>query len=344
MCRRGGGVEKSITVKDFTFVYDETENTILCIPKSKNGVCFKIDFDIESGTVGVSIGYFKTCSTNQDLPESSGTLIMLQVVMQLIFKHPHIREFKGIVINDNSYLLVQSYEDGNKYRIDLMDMYFLSTGCTWYSSLVPMFLQRKSQEEQYLNDRVKIVGDPRNQLIDASDTHEYPVRWSSFMDHLSPSVRKELQTIVGNVSPYEIASNVLNNIRKERKHSIVFYKHMNIFRYALGGIDGLHGKAWIIPLKQGKIVYSESDPAIVGCMNEKGWMIPAPFLQSIPHEDFAALKQSLQLVDTNNLEEYEIDTSRRVYNPSSEPNDMYNLLNNLNNLEDVDDTLLFRRG
>jgi hypothetical protein len=79
--QRGGGHP---SMEGYIFVYDDKENRIKCLTRDRNNLCFSIDFDKEYQEIGVVIGYFPTCSANRDLPESSGTLIMLQRILQYI--------------------------------------------------------------------------------------------------------------------------------------------------------------------------------------------------------------------------------------------------------------------
>ena len=68
-----GGSYK-IEKEGYTFVYDEEGDTILCVArKPYKGLCFKITFDNDSGTIGVDISYSQGCADNKNLPKSSGT-------------------------------------------------------------------------------------------------------------------------------------------------------------------------------------------------------------------------------------------------------------------------------
>ena len=304
-----GGIRKEIEVYGYQFVYDDTEQQVICL-SSDNKTCFKIDFDISEKTIGISIGYYPTCSVNKDLPESSGTLVMLQAILTLVFQHPDIASFTNIEINDNSHILVSSFEDGNKYKTRLMDMYFLSTGCTWYSSLTPMFLKNKRDDENYTVWRTKILS----------------MSWKSFLENMvSDKMPIDLETRkkyfeFQNYPMNADAHTVLNEIRKERTHSIIFYKfidHMLVWMNVLS----LYGKPWIIPLRNGKIV-CPTEGTILTCKNERGWGVPEALIEYVSLTEFNAIKAGLQSSDIELPIDFpEIRQEGKVYNPSTVPVD-----------------------
>lgn len=327
-----GGVQKSIDILGYSFVYDETEQQILCLSKDKTSACFKIDFDETVGSIGISIGYFPSCSTNKDLPESSGTLVMMKAILTLIFQHPNITRYTNIEINDTSHILVASFEDNVKYKTRLMDMYFLATGCTWYSSLVPMFLKSKQDEDNYLLWRTFILS----------------TKWTDFLDTMlssKMSIDKETRKKYFEFKEHPknaLAHEVLNEIRKERTHSIVFYKfmdHMLVWMNALS----LYGKPWIIPIRRGKVICPTEGP-IPFCKNEKGWGLPDNLIEYIPLSEFNTIKSDLQTEDVGfeGFQGKEVRKEGRIYNPSNEPVDEIAFSNNEENTENTLTALLYK--
>lgn len=325
-----GGVQKSIYVLGYSFVYDETEQQILCLSKDKISACFKIDFDESVGSIGISIGYFPSCSINKDLPESSGTLIMMKAILTLIFQHPNINNYTNIEINDTSHILVTSFEDGIKYKTRLMDMYFLATGCTWYSSLVPMFLKSKQDDDNYLLWRTNILStkwvDFLNTMISSKMPIDIETRKHYFEFKEQPKDA--------------LAHEVLNEIRKDRTHSIIFYKfidHMLVWMSVLP----LYGKPWIIPIRRGKVVCPTEGP-IPSCRNEKGWGLPESLIEYIPNAEYDRIKSDLQtkFVESEGFED--IRKEGRVYNPSKAPVNEIEFSNVENNENNTLNTMLYK--
>ena len=282
--QRGGG-DKEITHVGYTFLYTEEEDSILCLGK-KGGICFHVFFEPENALISIDIGYFRNCSRNVDLPEGSGTLVMLQVVMQLILRRKEIDLYKKITITDNSTINCKSVEDGNTYQISLMDMYYVSTGCTWYSSLAPMFLHKTIDDTIYREERMHIVG-PTS------------LNWNTFIERLSEATRTAFTTVVSfdEIDPTTpgSASAILNKIRKSRTYCYLFYKYVHELMLKGFIVGSLQGKEWCIPLKNGKIVATHEDPVLISCKNEKGWILSESYISYISGEEYQFIKKEFQL-------------------------------------------------
>ncbi len=307
----------------YTFVYDDKEGHIECLTKDRKNLCFSIDFDKESQEIGIVIGYFPNCSINKELPESTGTFVMLNTILQYVLQHPDISRYTKICLDDNSHKEIQSFEDGKVYKARLMDMYFVSTGCTWYSSLAPMFPTRVKDDETYQKGRAFIL----------SKT------WSSFLDSISiygkifsitPEQKKYyFEDILKEfkISEKSRARDVLNTIRTDRKYSILFYKFMDLILDAYGVLS-LFGRNWTIPLRDGKILCPTGSHDVLTCENKRGWSIPASYFTYVSEEEYDAVKSSLQIPDGELLLEYP-EYVKLDHNPQTTPNDL-NELNEYN--------------
>jgi hypothetical protein len=280
---RGGG---KITSNGYTFLYDETEDSIICVAnKPYKGLCFKITFDEESGIVGIDISYNQGCLFNKQLPKSSGTLIMLQAILELVLTNKNIARYNAIVITDNSSISCRSHYDGKDYTIKLMDMYFVSTGCTWYSSLAPMFLLKQYDEKQYLIYKSRILSD---------------LKWSDFLNKLPEHTKDVLTTEIEFDDPATMdlpAYVILNKIRKGQYHCIFFKLFLHDFMQAFD-VESMYGKEWCIPLQNGHIISCEEDTVSVSCKHpEKGWLIPSNFIKKVSREQYTSIKQKVQIPD-----------------------------------------------
>lgn len=314
---RGGSESRTdkISQDGYIFVYSVTGRNIgdeiICLPKDTRNVCFKITFDKESQSIAVSIGYSPDCSINKKLPVNSGTKAMLKVVMRLILGHPDIKDYRRISLDDMSAKFIASHEDPEKstlrYRTDLMDMKFLSTGTTWYATIAPMFLYRPIDDENYHVDKMVTT----------------TVKWREFLDRLPFTVREYIEKyIVGNAD--ELASIVLNRVRTERKYSIIFHKFMKEMLQAMG-VNSMYGKSWSIAIRNGRILATRSD----------GWEIPPEFIHVVTEEEYERIKKDLQekpvIVDIS--EWPEIDDETRLYDPSEpDPIDFNAVPNNVENV------------
>lgn len=277
-----GGKQGTVTTSGYTFVYDDTGDTILCV--AKKGICFKISFDEESRTIGVDISYSAGCSINKPLPKSHGTLIMLQAILELVLTRSNISIYKCIVITDNSSIECASHYDGKPYEIKLMDMYYVSTGCTWYSSLAPMFMYKESDEKTYIVHKSQILSS---------------MSWTDFVNKLPSTVQDVINSEIAFENPEtenEPAHVILNKIRQNRYHCIFFKLYMGDFLRAFG-VDSMYGKEWCIPLQNGKIVYS-NDELLTSCKHaEKGCIIPPQFMKELPYDAYMRVKKDIQIAD-----------------------------------------------
>jgi len=279
-----GGGKKEITHAGYTFLYTEKKDSIIC-QSTSNKICFHIFFEPDDALISIDIGYFKDCSKNIDLPEGSGTLVMLQTAMQLILGREDINLYKKITITDNSTINCKSLEDGNTYKVELMNMYYVSTGCTWYSSLAPMFLHKTIEDTIYREQRSNIVG-PTS------------LSWNTFLSHISEPIRAAFAVIsLDGIDPTKSgsASAVLNNIRKNRTHCYLFYKYVHEIMLKGFVVGPLQGKEWCIPLQHGKIIATHMDPVLISCKNEKGWILPESHIKYVSGEEYFFMKKELQL-------------------------------------------------
>jgi hypothetical protein len=308
-----GGRKKSVS--GYNFLYDDDDkDLILCVTPDKKNLCFKIDFNNELKIIAVDVGYHKLCSVNKMLPESDGTLVMFQVIIQLIFEHPDIKQYNAISFSDMSVKYVKSFENADnsllRYETDLMDMYFLSTGCTWYSSLVPMFLSRSADERVFNEDLCYIVGNCTHSPEITHPLHaptEYPMKWGTFINRL-PRHTKEYILFIVKGDTEEPASVVLNRVRKQQKYSIIFHKFIDQMLMAMG-VRSLKGKSWTIPLRDGLILA----PISYRCKNEKAkFTIPSELITFVSNEEFETIKTTHQ---NNQYISHCNNGLRIIYNP-----------------------------
>jgi hypothetical protein len=279
-----GGSRKSIEVSSYIFKYDETNDTIIGISK-KTSPCFFIGFSKEFKEIDINISFFSDCCHNEGilLPDKDGIQIMLTAVMKLIFMRKDIEIYTKIKITDNSGKNVSS--DNKKSIVNLADMYYICTGCTWYSSLIPMFLQKESEYNNFINYRTNIIG-------------EYSLTWNELLDNVSEVCASDLENIrkiynENNVDSPGSASHILNIIRINRKYSYIFY---NFIEELLNGfmVSPLSKSDWIIPLDNGKIVVCDDDPIQISCKNKGKWLVPDNFLKKISLNEWEQIRTNLQ--------------------------------------------------
>lgn len=275
----GARIEKS----GYMFVYDDTGDTILCVTKKPhNGMCFRIDFDKDLGRIGIDISYYAGCSHTKPLPKSSGTLVMLQVILELIVSKRHIERYKYIQLTDNSSVECTSYKNGKKEDIPLMDMYFVSTGCTWYSSIAPMFLINESDEIEYIKYKSHILNS---------------LSWNDLLEKFPHDVRNAFNEVIqfeNSDTAKEPAYTILNKIRERRDHCALFKYYMEDILYAFG-VKSMAGKSWCIPLKDGKIVSCDDDELTMVCKHpEKGWILSSTYITNVSLDEFMHIKKSIQ--------------------------------------------------
>lgn len=271
------------TRDNYIFKYDEYDDTIIALSKNSRLPCFKIVFDLQMKNLSIDISYYSDCAYNELLPSTIGTQVMLKVVFELITKNKHFNEYNRISISDNSSIK-QSRSKNEEYYIILADMYFITSGCTWYSSLAPMFLQNRRDDLKFIEDRKKIIG-------------ENSISWDNLIQKVPPPVSDFLIsniTIDKNISKMPgTAYRVLKKIRELKKYSIIFHEFHDVFLSAFN-IDSLFEKEWSIALDNGKVLAPHGDTIIQQCKNAKGWLIPDIFIKYVSNEDYESIKEGLQ--------------------------------------------------
>jgi hypothetical protein len=210
---------------------------------------------------------------------------MLKVILEIILTNKNISMYKAIVLSDNSSIECLSYMDNKMYEIRLMDMNFITTGCTWYQSLAPMFLLHAANEQQYMKHRALIVEGPS---------------WDEFLERLPFNVREHINEEIQfdhDTTRKEPAYSILDKIRKRQYHCILFKLYMSEFLQAFG-VEPMYGKDWCIPLHDGNIVACKEDVSIQSCKHpEKGWMIPDTMIHWISLAEYTLVKESVQIPD-----------------------------------------------
>ena len=289
-----GGAE--IIRNGYVFKYDEMDDTIISYSKKKHQPCFKISFSPEEKRILIDISYYSDCAHNKDLPASSGTLLMLKLIFEIILKHHTINNYTSISITDNSKVK-QMTKDGKKfYYINLANMYYVSTGCTWYSSLAPMFLKNEIDYLEFIDDRKKIVGSES-------------LSWNSLLANIPENPRGELKKLINitgiDKNEPESASKILNKIREAKTHSHIFYYFNNFFIKSFH-VTSLTGKEWYIPIINGKIIAPNIENS---CKNKKGWVVPDEYIKYISANQYNTLRKSLQnpFIQLNKLSIIKLD-------------------------------------
>jgi hypothetical protein len=276
------GSGKEIVRANYLFKYNEDNDMIIALSKHKGLPCFRVTFESYTKSIEINISYYSDCAHNQELPSGKGTQIMLGVVFELIAKNPNFPKYRRISITDNSSI-VQYTENKDEYYVKLADMYFICTGCTWYSSLAPMFLQNKKDERTFLEDRSHIIGPTA-------------LSWQDFLKKLPNNISTYLKKLIHIESQSALipgsASVVLRRMKELKKYSIIFYKFHDEFLRAFN-IGSLFEKEWSIALFRGKILVPMTGPTYE-CQNPKGWLIPESFLQTISNTDYQIIKDKLQ--------------------------------------------------
>lgn len=300
-----GGTQRRINQDGYVFLYDENDDDgfILCVSKrTPKGICFNIDFNEEEG-IYINISHYRGCSENKDLPEEGGTLIMLKAILRIILSKPTINNYNNIFLTDNSTIMCK--KEDKKYNVKLMDMYFLCTGCMWYSSLAPMFMRSRIDSQYFLNDREKIVGTEA-------------VSWIEFLEKLKPSIVDELNGIghiyylIDNknidINKKGSASKLLNEMRlhteivsvngkEEKQHPYceLFYKHMRDFFKAFGVTNTSYsGTDWGILIRNGRILICDEYELHQSCMGRRGWLIPRILLENVTLNEYNELLGMVQ--------------------------------------------------
>lgn len=284
--KQHGGVTKTIEIDPYIFKYDETNDRIIALSKKKRQPCFRIDFFPDDKIINIDISYYSDCCYNQNLllPDSNGVQIMLNAAIGLLFQRRDILKYTKIYITDNSGKNIET-EKGKEAIVNLADMYFVCSGCTWYSTLIPMFLEKEPEYKAFLDFRKHIIGDVArnwvNLLADVSEKCAHDL--------------EEIRQIYGedDVCSPGSASRILNVIRLNREYSYIFYNHMDELLRGFG-VSSLYGKESIIPLRHGKIITCLSDPIQSSCKNKGRWLVPDRFLENVELHVWAQIMKELQ--------------------------------------------------
>jgi hypothetical protein len=276
-----GGKIQYYSKDDYIFEIDEEEDVIIAYSK-KNLPCFKVTFSPEHGNILIDISYYPDCAHNIDLPKSKGVYTMFQMIFHFIITHKDIELYNYIQLTDNSSISIE-YK-GNNYFVNLANMYFLCTGCTWYSSILPIILKKYIDFEHYILDRYKIIGP------DA-------ISWSSFLEKLPALVKNKFQEII-NPKSFDInkpgtARLVLNKMKELKAYTIIYHLYENELLTAFG-VSSLTGKDWCLPLKDGKIVIPDHPTPETGCLDKHKMIIPEEFITYMNKNDYDALRSELQ--------------------------------------------------
>jgi hypothetical protein len=278
----GGG---SIKVGDYIFLYDEEGESTYISYSKKGKICFFISFDLPSQEIGIDISYYSHCSYSKPLEKGTGTLSMLQAILQIIFSRSDINSYNRILITDNSSIDCVSFLDKSLREIKLIDMYYLCTGCTWYNSLAPMFLKKQYDEESYLEKRSHIIGD-------------HSLSYDTFLERLNDPLRKVVESISDKYITFDTskpgsASKFLNEIRKAKIHTSIFDDDFIDDFFEAFDAKSLHGKSWFIALHNGKIIAPETNI----CMKDTGYIFPKEKIQTVTNEDYQKIKSLLQVAN-----------------------------------------------
>jgi mRNA-degrading endonuclease RelE of RelBE toxin-antitoxin system len=164
--QQGGGKTESIAIGDYVFLYDIENKSSIISFSEKEGICFHITFDIPTKEIGIDISFYSSCSKSKPLEKGSGILIILQAILKIIFSRKEINKYNKILITDNSSIECKSYIDGSFVEIRLMDMYYVCTGYTWYSSLAPIFLRDEDDDIKFEKEQQMIAMDLLNKYLD----------------------------------------------------------------------------------------------------------------------------------------------------------------------------------
>ncbi len=276
----GGAVVES---HGYTFLYNKNNSIYTCVAnKPYTGLCFKIEFNKEDRIILLDIGYSPGCSINKELPKSSGTLVMLHAILNIIFTHRDINRYTSIQLSDTSTIPCKSFIDNRVYMTDLANMYFLSTGCTWYNTLSPMFLLHKSEEKTYLNDKLTILNT------------EYS--WKQLLQELPSDSSDTIKSMIqfeNTNRENEPAYHILNTIKDAKQHCIIFKLFMDDLLKTFK-VSSMKGKVWCIPLRKGRIIGCKE---INDCIHdEKGWLL-SEYIDWVPMNEYVSIKDKIQIND-----------------------------------------------
>jgi hypothetical protein len=267
----GGGI---IKVNGYKFLYSDNGDTIMCI--SKKALCFKIDFSLVDKSINIDISYSSDCSINKTLPHSEGTLSMMKAIFYLILSRHDINNYLSINLTDNSNFTCYNHHFNapQEMKVSLVNTRFIATGCTWYSSLLPMFLFNSSVERKYIID----------QNIIKTTT------WGDLISRLPNQTIKFLNKIIIVRNNNVLAHRVFETIRKKRDICTFFHLFLDDIMLNLGTISSLEGKEWCIPLINGKIVFC---PEINDYFIDKNIIVKDKIMYVIP-EEYENIKNTIR--------------------------------------------------
>lgn len=280
----GGSVDKTITIDGYDFLYtdntDEEDNDILCVARG-GGLCFHIQFLKSEKTIILgSLGFYKKCSKNKELQRSTGTKIMIKAIVEIVMNNPDIINYTKLLVTDTSSIPSISIEDKKPININLSDMYYMSTGCTWYDSMMPLFLLSATKEVTFMNQRKNIVGSSA-------------ISYKEFLDKLPSHVSSHLLSLISLPSSIDInlpgsASQVLNYIRTDQTYSSIFFSYHDEFLLAFHVLP-VSGTTWCAALRHGKILAPEHPI----CIHIDGYAAEK-WIQIISNAEYEKEKQSRQ--------------------------------------------------
>ena len=277
----GGGVKKEYTKDNYVFMIDEEEDMIIAYSK-RNLPCFKITFSPEDGNILIDISYYPDCAHNIDLPKSKGVYTMFQLILYFIMNHKDIDLYNYIQLTDNSSIPVK-LNDSDVY-INLANMYFLCTGCTWYSSILPIFLKKYLDFEKYILDRYKLIGPDG-------------LSWTTFLENLPPHIKKNLEEAINpknvDINKKGTARLILNKMKELKAYTIIYHLYENELLNAFG-VSSLTGKDWCLPLKDGKIVIPDHGTPETKCLDKTKMAIPEKYITYMNKEEYDELRKDIQ--------------------------------------------------
>lgn len=273
--RGGGGAVAS--ADGYDFLYDEQDggDTWVCVSRPpRPAICFRVTFDREEAQIGLDVSYGQRCAKN--MTRGDGTVAMLRAIMAAVFARPDVAAYKCLVVTDNSSVEVRD-EAGQPVKLRLMDVCFVSTGCTWYGMLAPLFLRDGNEDVQLTKSRRAM----------ASCT------WVEFVDRLPPAVRADVEAYLVFDDPAAArqrpAALVLDSIR--RTHAFLFV-HVGHFLAAMGA-QSLRSTEWVLPLVDGAVPVPAGDEGL--CRHPStGWIVPADKLRVVLPGEYARIKSALQ--------------------------------------------------
>ena len=274
----GGG---EVEAAGYRFLYDEEDggDTLLCISRPPvRATCFRVWFDREAQQISLDVSYHARCAQNKELAKGDGTVAMLSAIVKVVLARPDIASYRCMVVTDNSTIEVPD-GGGEPLKLPLMDVFFMCTGCTWYSSLAPMFLRDAGVDAQYREDR-----DKRGQCT-----------WDAFIDRLPSRVAAVVEAHIefGEAATRLLpAVSILERIRAGRTHAFLFH-YTPDFLAALG-VRSLRGTEWVLPLQDGDVPVPTGDD-LASCRHPtRGWVVPADRIKAVSAAEYDRIKRYIQ--------------------------------------------------